>query len=144
MGTVYTVLLLDQKCSEWLDTEGVSHPAPSATPRYPTPREIAQVLRQLPDSTVSIHSDALTQEWTAHVAVAGGAWTQIRVRGFSSDDVPHEFYFSKGWPETVFAITERLAQRCGTFVIVDDSSVRPIVVAAGSDPQDLIRQYDAV
>ena len=144
MGTLYTVLPLDQKCCEWLDTEGVSHPAPSDTPRYPTPREIAEVLRHLPDSTVSIHSDAPTQEWTAQVDVAGGAWTQIRVRGFASDDVPHEFYFSKGWPEMVFTITERLARRCGTFVIVDDSSVRPVVVAAGSDPKDLIRHYDAV
>ena len=143
MGTLYTVVPLGKQCADWLDTEGVSHPPVSDMPRYPTPREILEELHCLPDCTVSFDSDAQTHEWSAQIDAAAGAWAQIRIRDFMSDDLPHEFYFSKGSPEVVFLVTERLARRCGTFVVVDDSGCRPVVVAPGADPKDLIRDHVA-
>jgi hypothetical protein len=142
MGTHYTVVPLDQKCAEWLDAERVPHPPVNDSSRYPTPREISEVLSQLPDFTVTIHSDAQAREWSAQIDAPGDSWAQIRVREFSSDETPHEFYFSKGWPEVVFIVTERLAQCCGTFVVVDDSGSRPVVVSPGADTRDLLRHYD--
>ncbi len=142
MGTLYTVIPLDQKCAEWLDGEGVPHPPVIDSPRYPTPREISEVLSRLPSYTVTIHSDAQTRDWSAQIDAQGDSWAQIRVREFSSNDTPHEFYFCKGWPEVVLTITERLAQCCGTLVVVDDSSCQPVVVAPGADTRDLLRHYD--
>jgi hypothetical protein len=142
MGTLYTVVPLDQKCAEWLDTEGVSHPSVAGAARYPTPREISDTLRCLPGHRVAIHSDAHTREWSAQIDSEGDMWAQIRVRDFCSEDSPHEFYFSKGHPEIVFSVTERLARVCGTLVVVDDSSCRPVVVSPGADTKDLLRDYD--
>jgi hypothetical protein len=133
MGTLYTVIPLDKKCADWLDAEGVLHPPVSDLSRYPTPREISAVLSQLSGYTVTIHSDPQTREWTAQIEGPGDSWAQIRVREFSSDETPHEFFFSKGWPEIVFTVTEQLTQYCGALVIVDDSSSRPVIVASGTD-----------
>ena len=142
MGTLYTVILLDQKCAEWLDTESVPHPVVTNLTRYPTPREILEVLHGIPDAKVIIHSDVQSHEWSAQIDMNDNSWAQMRVRDFSSEDTPHEFYFSKGWPEVVFVVTERLARLCGTLVVVDDSSCRPVVVSAGADTNELLRQYD--
>lgn len=141
MGSLYTVVPLDQKCAEWLDAEGVPHPSVSNSSRYPTPREISELISQLPGYAITIHSDMKSREWSIQIDVGGDTWAQISVRNFSSEDTPHEFYFSKGWPEVVFTITESLARCCGTLVVVDDSSSRPVVVSAGADPRDLLRHY---
>jgi len=138
MGTLYTIVPLDQQCADWLDTEGVSHPPVSDTARYPTPREISEELHRLADCSVSIVCDAQTHEWSAQIDTAAGAWAQIRIRNFTSDDLPQEFYFTNGNPEVAFLVTERLAGRCGTLVVVDDSGSQPVVVAARADPKDLI------
>lgn len=138
MGTLYTVVPLDQKCAEWLDTEGVPHAPVTFPARYPTPREISEALHRLPGYRVAIHSDAHTREWSAQIESDGDMWARLRVQDFSSEDSPHEFYFSKGWPEVVFTVTERLARICGTLVVVDDSSCRPVVVSPGADTKDLL------
>ena len=142
MGTLYTVTPLDQKCAEWLDSEGVEHPPVSDSARYPTPREVADVLSRLSGYHVEIASDIRSGEWSAQIDSAGEMWAHLRIRQFSSEDTPHEFYFSKGWPEVIFTVTERLAQCCGTLVVVDDSSVRPVVISPGSDTKDLLRHYE--
>ena len=144
MGTLYTVLPLDKQCADWLDSECVKHPLVGDSPRYPTPREISEELHRLADFIVSIDANAETHEWTAQVNAPAGAWAQIRIRDFRSVDLPHAFYFTKGSPEVVFIVTERLAARCGALVVVDDSNCRPVVVEEGMDPQKLTRDYVAV
>jgi hypothetical protein len=141
MGTLYTVLPLDQKCVEWLDTEGVPHPPAAPSARYPTPREISETLHCLPGYRVSIHSDAHDREWSAQIDSDGDTWAQVRVRNFSSEDSPHEFYFSKGHPEVVFTVTERLARVCGALVVVGESGCRPVVVSPGAGTKDLLRDF---
>ena len=136
MGTIYTVIPLDQKCVEWLDAEGVSCPPLSNPSRYPTPREIVDAIGELQNYEFSVHSDSQTKEWTVQVNTAGDAWAQIRVRNFQSEDIPHEFYFTKGWQEVVLAVTRRLARRCGAFVLVDDGGNPPTVVLPIKDADD--------
>lgn len=144
MGVLHTVLLLDTSCAEWLDREGVSHPATEATSRFPTPSEIIKVLRQLVGYTFSVTADSSSGEWFAQITASNsstGAWAFLRVSDYCSDDKPHEFYFPKGWPEVIFTVVERLTHYCGPLVVVDDSSVRPIVVRPHDSVQELLRNY---
>jgi hypothetical protein len=145
MGVLYSVLPLDQRCAEWLDQEGVSHPGPAADTRFPTPKEIQSALQQMADYTVDLSADSAPGEWLATITDAKsttGAWASLRVRHYSSDDEPHEFYFPKGWPEVIFTVVERLTHDCGPLVVVDDSFVKPIIVRSNDSVQELLRNYD--
>jgi hypothetical protein len=140
MGTLYAVLTLDRECATWLDAEGIPHPFVSDSSRYPTPREISEVLSQLSGYAVTIELEQ-GGIWSATVEAADGPWTTVRIRDFRSEETPHEFHFSKGWPEVIFTITERLSQHCGTLVVVDDSGCPPVMVSPGADIGELLRRY---
>jgi hypothetical protein len=146
MGVLHTVLPLNASCAEWLDQEGVTHPAPVATFRLPTPSEITSVLRHLQGYSFEISADSSSGEWSAHIAAnpPSEAWAFLRISDFSSDHQPHEIYFPKGWPEVIFVVVERLSHHCGPLIVVDDSTVRPIVVRPDDSLEDLVRRYEIV
>ena len=144
MGVLHSVLPLNESCIEWLDQEGVPHPAPTAGTRFPTPNEIKSALHQIGDYVVDLAADPSTGEWLATITEAKsttGAWADLRVSNYSSDDEPHEFYFPKGWPEIIFTVVEHLTRYCGPLVVVDDSSVIPIIVHPNDSVQELLRLY---
>jgi len=146
MGVLHSVLPLDASCVEWLDSEGVAHPPPTTTSRYPTPREIAAELQQLGDYAFDLSADLSSGEWLATIVSANSqteAWASLRVKNYSDDDRPHEFYFPKGWPEVIFTVVERLTQHCGPLVVVDDSAVRPVIVCPNDPLQELLQHYNA-
>lgn len=135
MGVLYSVLPLNASCAEWLDNEGVANSTPTLASRFPTPREITKVLRQLSDYTFELSADVSSGEWSATISAASSkAWAVLRVTNYSSDDEPHEIYFAKGWPEVIFIVVERLTQYCGPLVVVDDSTVTPVVVCTDAAP----------
>lgn len=146
MGVLHSVLPLNSDCTEWLDREGIVYPAPGATSRFPTPREITSVLQQLHNYTFALSADSSSGEWWATITAANSsnqAWASLRITNYSSDDEPHEFYFPKGWPEVIFTIVERLARHCGPLVVVDDSAVSPIVMCPNDPLQDLLQNHKA-
>ena len=145
MGVLHSVLPLDKSCAEWLDQECVPHPDPTADYRYPTPKEITSALQQIGDYLVDLNADSSSGEWMATITEAKsttGAWASLRVSDYSSDEEPHEFYFPKGCPEVIFTVVERIAHYCGPLVVVDDSSVRPIIVSPNDSIQKLLRDYE--
>lgn len=146
MGLLYSVVTLDAECAEWLDDEGVSHPQPVPDPRFPTPREVAVALQELSGYSVELDADQSSGEWLAHIASLSSPemWASLRVRDYGSDDVPHKIYFPKGWPEVVFAVVRCLTSCCGPLVVVDDSSMRPVVVCATDSVEDLLLRYGEV
>lgn len=134
MGVIYSVFAFDseflQHAREWLDEIGVILPALSATVRNPTPREVAQVLRELHNCSANISADLSKGEWSAEIVSTDSqkpAWTELRIENYSSEDKAHHFYFCKGWLELIFLIVERMAHICGPLLVYADSGNLAIV-----------------
>ena len=145
MSVLRTVFPIDATCAAWLDSESVSHPASTETTRFPTPRQITEVLHQLAGFTVSITADSATGEWSARIDAADPAnpsWALLRVSDYRSDDQPHEFYFPNGWPEVIFTVVERLTHHCGPLVVVEDTGDKPTVVRSNDSIQALLREHE--
>ena len=145
MSVLRTVLSMDATCIEWLDREGVPHPEPPPIPRLPTPREVTEVLQQLPGYTASVSASLTSGKWSAEISAtdfSNPAWAVLRVCDYHSDNQPHELYFPDGWREVIFSVVERLSHYCGPLVVVDDSGGPLIVVRPNDSIEDLLRQTD--
>ncbi len=147
MGTLYIVVPLNDESAVWLRSEGVFHPPFSAKNRNPTPREIETVLAGLPDYKFEISRNRERRTWYADVSwaqnPAEGPWTEIAIRDYRDDDLPHEFYFTRGWLEIILLVTERLSHFCGPLVITDDSCTLPYLVRPGMTLVTMIDGYNA-
>jgi hypothetical protein len=141
MGVIYCVFPLDEKMADWLDREGVSHPAVKAWHRDPKPIEVLEAIRHLPGYKVEITVSGERREWSAQIYLSDGSWATVRISDFRSDEAPHSISFIKGWPEIMLNIVERLTKHCGPLVIVDDSSGSPLLVLPNSEVKELIRFY---
>src|SRR5947209_3884752 len=112
MGALYVVVPLNDECAAWLDSAGIRHPVPSPRNRNPTPEEIVRVLAELPEYKFEVRRNREQHSWYAFVSWAlnpsEGPWTEIALREYRGEDLPHEFYFTKGWPEIILLVTERL------------------------------------
>jgi hypothetical protein len=127
MGVLRTVIPLDARCAEWLDSEGIAHPDSSPTDRRPTPRA--------------------SGEWHATIEAcdpADPSWTVLRISDYHDEDSPHDLCFHKGFPEVVLLVVERLARFCGPLVVVNDSGSPPVVVRGGDSIPELLRQNEAL
>ena len=147
MGTMYLAIPLNEKSAAWLDSEGVSRPSLSAEYRNPTPREIEHALGSLAGYKYEIRRNLEQRTWYADISWAQnpskGPWTEIVIRDYRADDVPHEFSFSKGWLEVIFLVIERLSRTCGPIVITDDSCALPYLVRPGMALETMINEYNA-
>jgi hypothetical protein len=147
MGVLYCLIpVVDIDAQAWLKDEDVLLPVVDGTNRYPAPREIREVLDALDDYQVEYASGTGEYFWDADVSWKAdrhhGPWTSIRVPRWSGDEeTPHEFYFSKGWEEPIVLIVERLARRCGPFVLFEDSTVVPLVVTPEMDTAAAIEEW---
>ena len=144
MGTLHSIVLLDEPCAEWLRNEGFPCPEPSSTARLPTPAEVRETLFELPGFTANLSAGAASGGWSALIESSNPAspvWTDLRFSGYSSDDQPCDFYFSKGHVEAIFAVVERLTRYGGPLVVVDDGVCCPVVVSAGDLIPELLRRY---
>ena len=147
MGVLRFVRPLDADCAEWLDREGIAHPASSALDRRPTPREVAEVLRDLPGFAATITASSESGEWDAMIEAcdpADPSWTVLRIRNYGDDDAPHDLCFHKGFAEVVLLVVERLTRFCGPLVVVNDTGSPPIVVRPGDSISDLLRHHEEI
>ena len=147
MGVLRTVIPLDARCAEWLDSEGIAHPDGSLTDRRPTPREVAEALRDLPGFKAAITADTDSGEWHATIEACNPAdpsWTFLRISNYRDEDSPHDLCFHKGFPEVVLLVVERLARFCGPLVVVNDSGSPPVVVRGGDSIPELLRQNESL
>ena len=143
MGILRSVLPLDARCAEWLDSEGISHPDSSAADRRPTPREVTELLRDLPGFRTTITANKQSGEWHAMIESSDPtdpSWTVVRISDYRDDDAPHDLCFHKGFPRVVLLVVERLTRLCGPLVVVNDSGSLPVVVRPGDSIEDLLRQ----
>lgn len=133
----------------WLEENGLPLPEGADRSRLPTVAEIRRVLEALPDYQVEYH--VTTGEhgcWEADVSWAEapdrGPWTNLQVLNFTADEsVPAELCFSRGSPEVVVLILERISRLCGPFVLVDDSAMVPLIVSPSMCIEHALRDWDA-
>jgi hypothetical protein len=72
-----------------------------------------------------------------------GPNTLINVLNFNGNEqVPHSFYFEKGWTELILKITERLAHLTGPLLVIPDSGKRPILVCGGEQITTLLQVWE--
>ena len=142
MGILYTVLPLSSEVAEWLTSEGFAHPNPVVGAIFPTPCEVRSVLQES-GFDADMYADPACGEWSAHITSSARpeAWASLRISDYSTDDLPHALYFPKGWSEAVFEVVERRTHHCGTMVVVDDSSMDPVVVRPGDLIEDLVSKH---
>ncbi len=145
MSVLHTILPLDDKCAEWLDSENIAHPNPSADSRFPTPGEIVSTAKLMAGYTMDASADVRSGEWSATITKNNSpdAWAFLRVSNYTSDEQPHEICFPKGSPEVIFSIVERLTHCCGPLVVVDDSAAKPVVVCPNDSVVELLRMYSS-
>jgi hypothetical protein len=143
MGVLYIVMPLTDECSEWLTSEGVPHPAPAPTNRYPTPAEMAEALGKLPGYRAEVFKSLERGSWYADVTWAADPMAapgnMVCLHGYRSEHEPEQFYIDKGPVELALQIASNLAASCGPLVVADDCSCVPVVVEAGADIGDLVR-----
>ncbi len=144
MGLIYTILPMDRQCTRWLTRLGIEHPEDLSASRYPTVAEVEDVVTGLSDCNVTIEHDADKRVWCAEITPKKdkkAAPTKLFVRNYVAYDEPCALYFIDGHPRPVFQVVESISRSCGTWVLVDNAETRPVVVEAGSSPDDLAKHY---
>jgi hypothetical protein len=145
MAVIYfPIPVAHEAAQQLLARAGLASPPVPVDSRFPTVAELRGVLADLPGYDADIRTalapdSSLEAEvcWTA--APDAGPWTVVRMQAsVGGVHTPKEFFFSGGWPEAVVAILERLSHTCGPFVLVDDSTVEPLLVTPGLDVQAAI------
>ena len=133
MGILWTVWPLDEKMCAWLDETGVAYP--DVASRFPTGREIKEVVAGLVDFDVEITDNGLGAAWQAFVVSRAGGdtgpWTLLNVSEYSGDDQPQELWFEKGWESLITSILAALAVRAGPLVLIADTGDDPVVIMGG-------------
>lgn len=154
MGKSHSVLPLQPEIVSWLQDDYGLHISlvPS---RYPTLREIRDILDHLENYTVTYTVDfiaradpfsatatQLQRGWQADIfdprAWKGrhyeGQWATLVVLQYQgNDDLPHPFYLSKSSGEVSLLILQRLSQVYGPLVVMADDGSDPIVVTPDLD-----------
>lgn len=147
MSNTYCVFPLNEECTTWLKSEGISFPPLSPSNRNPTPAEIEEVLAKLEGYTFKVSRNLSRNTWYADVSsivdTANRPWAEITVLDYRSDDDPHSFSFTNGWQESILLVTERLTHICGPLVMADGSDGRPYLITPGMDLGKMVRGYNS-
>ncbi len=115
----------------WLKRFGPTIPPRVEDNRFPTPNEIRDVLEELEGYTIDYFINS--QTWQATIShPIRPEWAAIVVLNFSGaseeEDLPHDFYFERGWPELITVILEHIARKCGPFVLIENGEKYSIVL----------------
>ena len=132
MGTLWTVWPLDHEMKSWLDDIGVSYPKEIS--RFPTGREIKDVLDTLSNYDVKITDNGIGSIWQAFIASKKGAahdeWTLLNVSQYAGDDKEQELWFEKGWESLIIAILEKIAEKSGPLALIADADGEPLIITS--------------
>jgi hypothetical protein len=133
MGNIYTVVPMNDEVRDWLTKEGVA--APPVDGRWSTMRELRDVLSRY---DVEYREDKRDGGWDAEIHDRVRGWrATIWTKKAPSEDVPFEHSYHKPDERLMMAILVELAKFCGPFMVMDGSSVIPVVVDANGDPERL-------
>lgn len=134
MGTMWTVWPLDDRMKEWLDKNGIEHP--SIPSRFPTGKEIKEVVANLPGFNVQVYDNGVGKHWGAFIVSPlggdNGEWADIKIRSFSGDDQEQQLYFEKGSESLIVLILKQLAQKCGPLVLITDAGGAPQIISSST------------
>ena len=118
--------------------------------RYPSFVELRQVLESFEEYDIAHLSGAFSHDFILHPAGMTFAPGQPRlyVAWLEVEEAEDEFHptrlgFSGGSPEVMVRILERLAQRCGTQILLPDTGWPAIVVTPGMDIAAVIAAWNA-
>jgi hypothetical protein len=144
MGVIYSVFPIDDDVREWLASD--CHQNPMSHGHAPTPHQLMQVLKTLDGQLVefNIHPGVWQATISDPISPETGPWTMLNVPDFhdeESNDEPCRFYFEKGWPSLIVKVVHGISQICGSFAIVPDTGCPPAIVEAGSDPENILRNW---
>ena len=132
MGTIWIVWPLDGDMTSYLDSLGIEYP--EGRSRFPTGREIKEVLRELSGYNIEINDNGLSATWQAMIIqsdqVAEPEWALLNISRYSGDDRRQELVFEKGDEELIKKVLRLLVLKCGPLVLIDDAGGEPQVILA--------------
>jgi hypothetical protein len=144
MGVLYTITPTTGEVADWLVDTGVTLPVGSAS-RFPLIAEIRDVLDSLEGFTSAYDDNGIGSSWQAMIMSIedpeSGAWTRLNITCQKDPSEPQDIWFEKGYPELIVRIVSRLAEMCGTLVVIPDTGCPPLVVLSGADPIDLCAHW---
>lgn len=145
MGETWVQMPLSDEIKQWLQREQVPVPEIHVQSRWPTSSELRGALDSLQGYRVTYRSNT-EQGWDAEVVDAqrgyDGMSATIWVKNLPDGDTPTDFTFHKPSIELALMILERLSHSCGPFVLLQASSMKPVVVLAGCDPKRLASAFE--
>lgn len=134
MGVMWLVFTLDEQIRVWLNETGIVYPdVPS---RFPTGREIKDVIATLSDYDVWINDkNGIGSVWQATVFSKSGGdtedweeWALLNVSEYTGDDEPQELLFEKGCESLIVRILDQLSKSTGPLVLVNDAGDDPMII----------------
>lgn len=114
--------------------------------RNPKPEEVREILDILSD--ISVDYFVSEKNWQAEIRAIKRiplfrSYSLLNAIDFNGDESsPHLFCFESGDLRLNLLITERLSRVCGPLFFLPDTGVRPLLVNPGSDPGELINQWE--
>lgn len=131
MGILWTVWPLDDQTKSWLDSTGIKYPKEPS--RFPTGREIKDVVRGLVGFNVEITDNGLGSHWQASIVSKQGGdtgeWTLLNITEYSGDDAEQKLWFEKGWESLITSILRELSKHSGPLVLIPDVGGDPIIIS---------------
>jgi hypothetical protein len=141
----YTVLPLSPDDIAWLQSEKLVLPDIAGPSRYPTLNELKHALSLLENFRVQFDSPNPDGPWKVLIDRADGSradlQTVLSITPYQGEDVPHGFWFEKGWPPLVVALLQRLAMRTGPLVVLAVSDAAPVVIEATGDVAAILKSW---
>ncbi|MBW4619144.1 MAG: hypothetical protein KME17_07265 [Cyanosarcina radialis HA8281-LM2] len=132
MGVIWTVFLLDEQMKDWLDEIGVGYP--NAFSKFPTGREVKEVLPALSDFDVEVDDNGVGASWQASIVSKSGGdsgeWTVLNITEYSGDDKQQKIWFAKGSRNLIALILKELSNQVGPLVLIPDTGDNPLVISA--------------
>jgi len=127
MGTTYSLIPLSVVISEPEDVQrltemGVNLPFEATEGRFPTPKELLNVLTTLPGYIVDYHRPSEKLEIFVSRSddeVPTHDSATLWVDDYQGNDAPANFKFYRGNYSLVIKITQLLAEFCGPFLLTD-------------------------
>lgn len=134
MGVLWIVWPLDDEMKSWLDETGVEYPNSSS--RFPTGREIKDVVAALSDFDIAITDNGVGSPWQASIVskLGGdhGEWTLLNISEYSGDDEEQKLWFEKGWESLMTSILKELSKKSGPLVLIPDTGDDPRVISTAT------------
>jgi hypothetical protein len=128
MGILWTVWPLDEQMRAWLDEQGVAFPDKAS--RFPTGREIKQVLAAFPGSA-EITDNGTNGPYSAFLtrgAADDELWTLLQITEFTGDDEPQQLWFEKGHEQLIGDVLRMLTPNCGPLALIADVGDPPQII----------------